>query len=60
MELDVYWTQFAEDTLNDIFEYYKFNAGNKVAQNLIDGIIDESIKLSKKLIYWAKRGFVRR
>ena len=47
MELEVYWTQFAEDKLTDIFEYYKFNAGIKVAQKLVNGIIDESLKLSK-------------
>jgi plasmid stabilization system protein ParE len=45
MELEVYWTQFAEDKLTDIFEYYHFNAGVKVAQNLVNGIIDESLKL---------------
>lgn len=33
MGLTVYWTQFAEDKLDDIFEYYKFKAGIKVAQN---------------------------
>jgi plasmid stabilization system protein ParE len=47
MELAVYWTQFAEDKLTDIYEYYKFNAGIRVAQNLINGIIDESLKLGK-------------
>jgi plasmid stabilization system protein ParE len=47
MELEVYWTQFAEDKLTDIFEYYKFNAGIKVAQKLVNGIIDESLKLIK-------------
>jgi plasmid stabilization system protein ParE len=47
MELEVYWTQFAEDKLTDIFEYYNFNAGVKVAQKLVNGIIDESLKLSK-------------
>jgi plasmid stabilization system protein ParE len=45
MELEVYWTQFAEDKLTDIFENYHFNAGVKVAQNLVNGIIDESLKL---------------
>lgn len=47
MELEVYWTQFAEDKLIDIFEYYKFNAGVVIAQNLINGIVDESLKLDK-------------
>ncbi|WP_396192998.1 type II toxin-antitoxin system RelE/ParE family toxin [Flavobacterium sp.] len=47
MELEVYWTNFAEDKLTDIFEYYKYTAGLKVAQKLINGIIDESLKLGK-------------
>ncbi len=47
MELEVYWTQFAEDKLTDIFEYYNFNAGFVVASKLVNGIIDESIKLGK-------------
>jgi plasmid stabilization system protein ParE len=47
VELRVFWTQFAEDKLNDIFEYYKFNASVSIAQNLINGIVDESLKLNK-------------
>ncbi len=47
MELEVYWTQFAEDKLADIFEYYKYKAGIRVARKLINGILDESIKLEK-------------
>ena len=47
MELEVYWTQFAEDKLKDIFEYYNFKAGIKVAQNFVNGINDESLYLSK-------------
>ena len=47
MELSVYWTQFAEDKLNDIFEYYKFNAGIKVAETLANGIIDSSFDIAK-------------
>jgi plasmid stabilization system protein ParE len=38
MELEVYWTQIAEDKLNDIFSYYKSKAGHRVAQRLINGI----------------------
>lgn len=45
MGLTVYWTQFAEDKLNDIFEYYKFKAGIKVAQTLVNEIIDISLTL---------------
>lgn len=47
MDVEVYWTQFAEDKLTDIYEYYKFNAGITVARNLLNGIIDESLKLEK-------------
>ena len=47
MELTVYWTQTAEDKLSDIFEYYKFNAGVRIAKKLINGIIDTSLELDK-------------
>jgi len=47
MGLTVYWTEFAEDKLNDIFEYYKFTAGIKVAQKLVNGIVDCSFELDK-------------
>jgi len=47
MELTVYWTQIAEDKLKDIYEYYKFSAGIRVAQKLINGIIDTSLELDK-------------
>jgi plasmid stabilization system protein ParE len=58
MELEVYWTQFAEDKLTDIFEYYNFNAGVKVAQKLVNGIIDESLKLSKNPFIGQKEDFL--
>ena len=45
MGLTVYWTQFAENKLEDIFEYYKFKAGSRVAQTLVNGIIDVSLSL---------------
>lgn len=49
MELDVYWTHFAEDKLADIYNYYKLKAGKQVAQKLINGIIDITIDLGKHL-----------
>ena len=45
MGLNVSWTQFAENKLEDIFEYYKFKAGVRIAQALVDGIIDSSLTL---------------
>jgi plasmid stabilization system protein ParE len=40
MELTVFWTRFAENKLNDIFEYYESNAGIRIAGKLVNGIID--------------------
>ena len=45
MELTVYWTQFAEDKLQDIFDYYADKAGISVAQKLVDGIVDATLIL---------------
>jgi len=47
MELIVYWTQIAEDKLDDIFNYYKLKASLNVAQNLVNGIVDTTIDLNK-------------
>lgn len=45
MGLTIYWTQFAQNKLEDIFEYYKFKAGIRVAQVLVDGIVNSSLTL---------------
>ncbi len=47
MELEVYWTQFSQDKLDDIFNYYKIKESGRVARNLVTGIIDQTIKLGK-------------
>ena len=47
MGLTVYWTQFAEEKLEDIFEYYSIKASSRVAHKLIQGIISQSTKLEK-------------
>ena len=47
MELEVRWTKFAEDKLIDVFEYYKYKAGIRVSQKLVNGIVAESLKLEK-------------
>ncbi len=49
MELTVFWTEFAKDKLDDIFEYYKLKSRSvKVAIKLVDGIIDHTIGLEKQ------------
>ncbi len=47
MELAVYWTRFAEDKLDDIYDYYESKAGTRIARKLISGIIDKTIELDK-------------
>ena len=49
MELTVFWTEFAKDKLDDIFEYYKLKSRNvNVARKLVDGITDHTIGLEKQ------------
>ncbi len=47
MDLVVYWTSFAENKLDDIYNFYEVNASISVAQKLVNGILDKTIKLSK-------------
>ncbi|MDY9918420.1 Plasmid stabilization system protein ParE [Porphyromonadaceae bacterium NLAE-zl-C104] len=47
MELEIFWSQFAEDKLQDIFDYYKDNIGIKVARKIVDKIVDSTINLDK-------------
>ncbi len=47
MALTVYWTQFAENKLEDIFYYYESKAGIRVAQRLVFEIVDKTISLEK-------------
>lgn len=45
MEMIIYWTQFAEDKLEDIFIYHKFKAGISIAKNLVNGIVEATVDL---------------
>jgi len=47
MALTVYWTQFAENKLEDVFTYYSQTASLFIASRLIDGIITRSLELEK-------------
>lgn len=47
MDLEVYWTNFAESRLEDVFNYYKNKAGLQVARKLTKGIVDITIDLQK-------------
>ena len=47
MGMIVYWTQFAKEKLEDIYEYYSIKASSRVAHKLIEGLINQSTKLEK-------------
>lgn len=47
MGLKIFWSQLAEDKLEDIFNYYKIKAGIKVAKEIVYGIVDQTIDLNK-------------
>jgi plasmid stabilization system protein ParE len=45
VRLIVYWTRFAEEKLDNVFSYYAEKAGIRIAQRMINEIIDKSISL---------------
>jgi plasmid stabilization system protein ParE len=45
MGLIVYWTHFAENKLEDVYNYYRDKAGEIIAIKLIDGIVLHSLRL---------------
>jgi plasmid stabilization system protein ParE len=47
MGLEIFWSQFAEDQLQDIFQYYKFKAGVKIARKIINEIVDKTLILDQ-------------
>jgi len=47
MELEVYWTYFAQAKLDDIYNYHEIKANSSIAKKLIIGIIDQTIELGK-------------
>ena len=47
MTLKIIWSEFAETQLDEIYEYYKKEAGTGIAKKLVKGIINEPKKLIK-------------
>ncbi|GAA4240877.1 type II toxin-antitoxin system RelE/ParE family toxin [Winogradskyella damuponensis] len=48
MELEVYWLEFAENKLEDIYSYYLIKASKRVAENLVNGIVESTIGIEKQ------------
>ena len=65
MALKIFWTEFAEKELKEIFNYYHEKANYQVAKNLIDGIYNATLKLAaqpeigqiEELLIARKEGF---
>jgi toxin ParE1/3/4 len=47
MALEIFWTQLAEEKLHDIFQYYKYKAGVKIAKKIITEIVDRTLILEQ-------------
>lgn len=47
MELTVFWTQFAEDKLDDLIAYYSSVAGFQMARELAIAIVNRSLLLER-------------
>ena len=47
MELEVYWLELAENKLEDIYSYYSIKANKKIAQKLVNGIVERTIEIEK-------------
>jgi len=45
MVLTIYWTNFAENELQKIFNYYCENASYSIAKKLVDGIFNATLIL---------------
>jgi plasmid stabilization system protein ParE len=65
MELKIYWTEFAVKELEKIFDYHHKKASYQVAKKLVDGIYNETLKLTtqpeigqiEELLITRKQGF---
>ncbi|MCF8713581.1 type II toxin-antitoxin system RelE/ParE family toxin [Joostella atrarenae] len=47
MELEVYWLEFTENKLEDIYSYHLIKASKIVAEKLVNGIVDTTIGIEK-------------
>ncbi len=47
MELELYWTHFAEKELENIYLYYREHTSIRIAKKLINGIYNETFKLKE-------------
>lgn len=47
MELEIFWSELAENKLRDVFDYYKMKAGLKTARKIANQIVDKTLLLTE-------------
>ncbi|MDW5289473.1 type II toxin-antitoxin system RelE/ParE family toxin [Formosa sp. PL04] len=48
MELKLFWTDFAQKELENIYSFFRKKAGSKIAKKLINEIYSETLKLKNQ------------
>lgn len=48
MELNIFWTQFAQDELERIYKYYRIKAGVLISKRIVKEIYNEALVLKKQ------------
>ena len=54
MEIKIFWTEFATNQLEQIFDYYKYKASLDVANKIVSNIVDRTILLEKNPLMGTK------
>lgn len=49
MEVKIFWTEFAINQLDQIFDFYKYKAGIGVARKIVKQIVDRTILLENNI-----------
>ncbi|WP_373055501.1 hypothetical protein [Zunongwangia sp. H14] len=47
MDFEVIWSEFAENRLDEIFEYYLNTANERITIEIVHGLLTESLRLEK-------------
>lgn len=48
MELGIYWTEFSQRELDEIYKFYRNSASFRIAKRLINGIFQETLILKSQ------------
>ncbi|MBJ7881247.1 type II toxin-antitoxin system RelE/ParE family toxin [Gelidibacter salicanalis] len=48
MELKLFWTDFSQKELENIYRYYREKEGIRIAKKLVNGIYNETLKLKRQ------------